>query len=147
MFINNTLFFYFYRHTPGAISKLFAVHEMCYCLVTDIKLYRYYWKEHFNLPFLHLALLQYMLEYFSQFNEMWPLHPILKYVSCTAYLALGHLLMLNIGVDFTLTRISPFGIFDFYLIRWTAESTFWQMSWSCKEAKCKTKRDLATHRL
>lgn len=78
---------------------------------------------------------------------MWPLHPIMKDVSCIANLAQGHLLTLNIGVDFTFTHIIPFGIFDFYLIRWTAESTFWQKSWSYKEAEWKTKRDPATRGL
>lgn len=87
MFINNTLFFALlrYSHTPGVIPKLFAVHEMYSCVVTENKLYCHYLKEHFNLSFLHLALLHYMLEYFSQFNEMWPLHPILKYVSCSIF--------------------------------------------------------------
>lgn len=90
---------------------------MRHYVVTETKFYCYYLNEHFNLSFLQLALLQYMLEYFSQFNEMWPLQPTVNYVSCIAYLAQGHLLTLNIGVDFTFTRIIPFGIFDFYLIR------------------------------
>lgn len=44
------------------------MHEMCHCVVTEISCDCS--KEHLNLSFLHLALLQYLLEYFSQFNEM-----------------------------------------------------------------------------